>query len=157
MTRAEISKNKVYRYTGEFPQYMQATWKLDEDDGSDQPFFRSTGERIGVYLHLEELEPLEKTLDDISTLEVGDRLIDEAGEESAILGICGKVVFLSAKSDFDRFSDGYTMPELKNIGFRLATPTPSTPELLEIDGRRYVKAEVIERLKDLPEAGEGDA
>jgi len=63
-----------------------------------------------------DLELVPKTLDN---LEVGDILTTEVGNKRKVLGICGKVVFLSYINDFEAFGDGSTLKQIKDFGYKL--------------------------------------
>jgi hypothetical protein len=61
---------------------------------------------------------LPRTLDD---LEEGDVLVDVAGDgyEKTVLGVCGKVFFLSQTFSHESFDTGYTVEDLKIYGWTI--------------------------------------
>ena len=68
-----------------------------------------------------DLRPAEKDWD---TLQVGDE-IKIPFEKRTVLGVCGRVIFLSWPGDKDHYSNGFTKEELIEIGYKIvqdATP-----------------------------------
>lgn len=69
------------------------------------------------------LLPAKKTLE---TLEVGDLVVDMDGDKRMVLGVCGKVYFMSGYNNFnscsdtytDSYSGTYTAKDLKECGFK---------------------------------------
>lgn len=72
-----------------------------------------------------ELAPLTRDLDH---LQEGDVLVHVQGHEQMVLGICGKVIFISS-TDFEYHKGGFTAAELKAAGYTLKEATPATTEL----------------------------
>jgi len=58
---------------------------------------------------------LKPALKDWDSLQEGDEIKDDSGDVRTILGICGKVIFLSACCDKNQFGYGYTKEELKQL------------------------------------------
>lgn len=79
--------------------------------------------------------------------EQGDVLI-EGGCEHKILAVCGELYFLSCPNNFKQSRVSYTQEELDYRGFKLKTPESDT---IEVNGKKYNKDAVIERLKELEE------
>lgn len=78
--------------------------------------------------HLEPFEERKKDISDITTYEVGDVLVDREGYEKILLGICDKVIFLSALSDFNDYGGAYTIEQLIRYNYSFKTPTPKPTE-----------------------------
>lgn len=49
----------------------------------------------------------------------GDILVDGAGNEQMVLGVCGKVYLMSRENNFEQHLDGYMEKELDNEGYKL--------------------------------------
>lgn len=96
----------------------------------------------------EMLEPAEKTLDNLC---VGDFITShaEAADITAkILASLDGCYLISCTNDFDTAGSWYTVAELYRLGYRSVksdTPEPT----IEIDGKKYNKADVEEVIKDL--------
>lgn len=54
----------------------------------------------------------------------GDILIDRDGDKTEILGVCGKVYFISNFNNFEQTNSYYTQKELDNKEMRLFTEEP---------------------------------
>jgi len=68
------------------------------------------------------LRPFEKDWD---TLQVGDEIkSSKVYENRTVLGVCGRVIFLSWASNKDQYSGGYTKDELIEDGFTIVRDTP---------------------------------
>lgn len=92
----------------------------------------------------EMLEPAEKTL---YNLEKGDIVsFDNNGEKRKVLAVIDGCYLLSYPSDFTSASTWYTTDDLK---YYECTVQQSKIETIEINGKKYNKAEVEEAIKDL--------
>lgn len=96
---------------------------LIEDDGSWCPYFE--GVEFNHHMHWHDLAPY---IRDLAHLQEGDVLMDKYNDERMVLGICGKVIFISS-TGFDNYGSGWTAAELKNNGYTLKDATPATTEL----------------------------
>lgn len=80
-----------------------------------------------------EVTPIEKTWD---TLEVGDILVDDDGDERAVLGVMGKIVFYS-NLEFNESGDWETVTALKWSGWTIkqdtSTPSETVMTIAEIE------------------------
>lgn len=85
------------------------------------------------YFALDWFEPIPKTTDDVSTLEVGDVLVGDMlvkyNNVRTVLGVCGLVAFLGGVAEPEHYDTGYTSEDLKNNGYKLKD---SEPEVLEV-------------------------
>lgn len=61
----------------------------------------------------------EKTWD---TLEVGDEIEDKYGDTQTVLGVCGRVMFISYHDNKDEYSSGYTKEQLIKYGYTIVSP-----------------------------------
>ncbi len=59
-----------------------------------------------------------KDIADISTYEVGDIIVNEDGDTRKVLGICGEVVIISNRSNYNIAADLYTVHEIKDTGYK---------------------------------------
>lgn len=90
---------------------------LAENDNSNCPFFYKNNGDGDHCIHWDKLAYAENTWDNLA---VGDVLIDSAGRERTILGICGSVVFYSSTRYKDMFNtnsyenDYSSLAHLKN-------------------------------------------
>lgn len=111
-----IDTNRLFRVSDRENMFFGELVRLIKDDDTYSPYFKilSSGEVRGF--NWRNLEYAEKSLD---TLEVGDVLVDEYDNERIVLGICGKVYFLSISNDFDCANNPYTLKELKDDGWNL--------------------------------------
>ena len=82
-----------------------------------QAIITSTNDAVhGYHLDIDDFwwwtdEMFEPTIDN---LKVGDVLLDEDEEERMVLGICGRVYFLSIENDFEVCNyGGFTLEEIK--------------------------------------------
>jgi len=74
-----------------------------------------------------DLKLAPRTIDD---LEQGDILVEVDGDECEVLGICGRVIFLSHSGSFEKIdSDTYTLEELKGLGMKLKQPEEEALEV----------------------------
>jgi len=73
------------------------------------------------------LRPFEKDWD---TLQVGDEIKSSKDyEKRTVLGVCGRVIFLSGAGDKDRYYSGYTKEELIEMEYTIAQDTLPIIEL----------------------------
>lgn len=88
------------------------------------------------------LLPAKKTLE---TLEEGDIVVDGAGNRRMVLGVCGKVYFMSCYNDFDSYRGAYTAKDLKEYDFKPVSDEEDEDEdslvgkeaEVTIDGKKY--------------------
>lgn len=66
------------------------------------------------------------------TLKLGDVLIDEDGLEVSILGILGKIIFLSEFNDRESTGNFYTIQECQKDGWKIVQPEPTKPTIEEL-------------------------
>jgi len=85
----------------------------------------------------------EKDINDLSTLEVGDVVVDSDGDERTILAVCGRLVALSAIDNPDVINNWYTDKELVSY-YKLKEEKTET---IEIEGKKYTASEIKEALK----------
>lgn len=103
----------------------------------------------GVIGSAKELE-LTPIIKDMSNLEVGDIVVNTDGGERMVLGICGRVHFMSYKDDFNEVAFSVTKEYLIEDGYTLKQPTPETKvETITIGDHKYHKLEVEEALKNI--------
>lgn len=78
-------------------------------------------------------------------LQVGDRVVDEDGDEYTVLVKLNDVVLLSAADNSKATGVWFHVEELEDSGFEL----PDTPdeEMLEIEGKKYTVSEIKEALR----------
>lgn len=83
----------------------------------------------GVY-DVKDLILPSRTLDD---LEEGDVIVEDDGDETMILGVCGKVYFISLANDFNKADgSGWTLDELKADGYTLKQEEEEIVEMTEL-------------------------
>jgi hypothetical protein len=114
-------------YVGKITEVHGSTVELDND---------YCVEKIDIKL-------AEKDINDLSTLEVGDVVVDSDGSERTILAVCGRLVALSYTRGQDAISDWYTDKELAEH-FKLKEEKTET---IEIEGKKYTASEIKEALK----------
>lgn len=90
------------------------------------------------------LEPAEKTL---SNLVSGD-MIFQADAIRKILAAVDGCYLLSYANDYTVAATWYTVDELEDIGFQVFTPD-NADAAIEINGKKYKKADVEQAIKDL--------
>lgn len=91
-----------------------------------------------------EIELVENTFE---TLEVGDIVVDDDGDEYAVLTPwIGKVIGLSTYSNAEFFGNFYTLEELEE-DFTIKQSELS--DTITLDGKTYKREDVIERLEEL--------
>ena len=88
----------------------------------------------------------------IEQVEEGD-LITNGSSLTRVLGKAGQAVFITfswekGEKESNTFKDTYSITELKNCGYTITT---ETEEILKINGKKYKKAEVEEKVKELKE------
>jgi len=76
-------------------------------------------------INVKNLRPLEKDWD---TLQVGDE-IGHLYEKRTVLGVCGRVIFISWPCNKDRYFGGNTKKELIECGYTIVQDTPPIIEL----------------------------
>jgi len=86
------------------------SWMLNKD---------FTGENVT------NLRPFEKDWDN---LQIGDE-VELQHEKRTVLGVCGRVIFLSLVDDKDQYSGGYTKDELIEDGFTIVRDTQPIIEI----------------------------
>ena len=96
------------------------------------------------------LRPAKKTL---YNLEEGDVLVDKNGDERMVLGVCGKVYFLSIFGCFDISDNMQTARELERRGYTIKGQEPEL-ETVEVLGKTYKKEDVEKRSADIEEVKE---
>ena len=85
----------------------------------------------------EELELVEKSWD---TLEVGDEIKDDNGYSRWVLGLCGRVIFVSDLNNKDANAGSYTKEELIRYGYTIVQPKEEeTPEIPEYTMEEAIK------------------
>lgn len=98
----------------------------------------------GLYWAGEMLEPVEKTL---YNLEKGDIvLFNDNGERRKVLAVIDSRYLLSYPTDFTSAGFWYTVDALKYYECTVQQPKIET---IEINGKKYKKADVEEAIKDL--------
>ena len=93
----------------------------------------------------EMLEPAEKTLDNLC---VGDFVGCRDHLVRKVLIVLGGCYLLSYASDHDAAGDWYTASQLDEFGCYLVGSETTEPTI-EIEGKKYKKADVEEAIKDL--------
>lgn len=78
-----------------------------------------------------ELKLKDRTIDS-GPLEEGDILLDEHNEKRQVLGVCGKVAFVSFQNDFENVSCVCTKKHMIDIGWKLCRPISTEPEVKEV-------------------------
>lgn len=81
--------------------------------------------------NVKNLRTAEKTLDDFSTLEIGDVLVDRDGDERTILDVREKIIGLSNLSHGERYGNFYTKDDLDYYGCKLKEQ-PEEDETVEL-------------------------
>lgn len=90
-------------------------------------------------------EKLTKTIRDV---EVGDIIVFKNGGKTKVLAVVGDVFLTSLFSNFESSDSWYTFSEAERDGYTIYQE-PS--EVIEVNGKKYDKTAVEERLKELPE------
>lgn len=91
------------------------------------------------------LEPAKKTLDNLCR---GDMIRDSHGDTRKILAALDGCYLLNFGGNEDATGDWYTVAELKKLDYQVFDPN-SPKATIEINGKKYDKAEVEEAIKDL--------
>ena len=92
----------------------------------------------------EMLEPAEKTLNNLCA---GDDISKGSGVRKILAAVDG-CYLLSNVDEYTVAKDWYTVAELKDAGYQVLPPDHSIT-LIEIDGKKYKKADVEKAIKDL--------
>lgn len=93
----------------------------------------------------EMLEPVEKTLDNLCR---GDMIRDSHGDTRKILAALDSCYLLNYGGNEDATGDWYTVAELKKLDYQVFNPN-SPKATVEIDGKKYNRADVEKVIKDL--------
>ena len=93
----------------------------------------------------EMLEPAEKTLDNLCA---GDFVKYGHFTAKKVLAAIDGCYLLSRGEKYNAAGNWYTAAELGRFGYRLAKPDAPDPTI-EIDGKKYKKADVEKAIKDL--------
>jgi hypothetical protein len=120
-------------------KYRGKTAKITEVDGYT---YNLDIDESGFWWSEAMLLPAKKTLE---TLEEGDIVVDKYGGKRIILGVCGKVYFMSCYNDFDRYGGAYTAKDLKRYGYKPVSDEEDENEdslvgkeaEVTIDGKKY--------------------
>ncbi len=96
----------------------------------------------------EMLEPTEKTLDNLCVGEFITRHVGESDRTVRVLASLDGCYLISFAEYHDDAAAWYTATELSRLGYRPAKPNASGPTI-EIDGKKYKKADVEKAIKDL--------
>ena len=59
----------------------------------------------------------------------GDVIVDEDGDEQIVLGVCGKVIFISNINDHEGVYRFSTAKRLRELGYTMQTSRPEVTEL----------------------------
>ena len=79
------------------------------------------------------LRPAKKSFD---YPEIGDEYIDTNGESQVVLGVAGRVIFLSSVEDKDYFILGVTKERLIEFGYTIVQDEPREEPTEMVDSRR---------------------
>lgn len=127
------SKQPGQEYTGTVTKIETEIIIVKRDDASSGWYCKIVGDKVATafgswdgksYLELES-----KTLE---TLQVGDIVVDEFKSEHYVMGVAGKMIWIS---DDEKESEGYfrtsyyTLLELKNNGFKVKSSEPEVTEV----------------------------
>ena len=93
----------------------------------------------------EMLEPAEKTLDNLCR---GDMIRDIHGDTRKILAALDGCYLLNYGGNEDATGDWYTVAELEKLDYQVFNPN-SLKATVEIDGKKYNRADVEKVIKDL--------
>lgn len=94
----------------------------------------------------EDLIPFEKTLED---LDIGD-ILELGRTKKMVLGVVGKLIFLSAENEFDSVTKGdswnvWTLSDIKSSGWNLVIEKKEE-ETIEIEGKKYSVSDIKKAL-----------
>lgn len=76
--------------------------------------------------YIKNLRPSEKSFD---FPEIGDEYKDNEGDSKFVLGVAGRVIFMSSYSDKDEYCDEYTKEGLIECGFTIVQEDKTEEEL----------------------------
>jgi hypothetical protein len=95
-----------------------------------------------------DLKPVKDILD-IETYEVGDKLVFERDDIRTVLGICGRLVFLSMSNLPHRFYNCYTIEEIKSYEGVAFKDQPKEDDIVELtmDDIAELKGVPVSRIK----------
>lgn len=79
----------------------------------------------------------------------GDVVVDRYGDERTVLARLEDLVFLSLNGNYPHSGTSYHIQELQDNRYTLKTPAATDTETIEINGKKYNKAEVDECLEAL--------
>lgn len=102
-----------------------------------------------IYGH-KGLETYEKTLDD---LEEGDILVDDDGDFTKVLGVCGQMVFITGyESSIEQLNSNahhstWTVPQLKEVGFTVYQPEETEDVIVTLDEIAKLKGVDVSKIK----------
>lgn len=123
------------------------------EKGASEWSFLIKGENfIDGSLGVNKLKLVDRTIEDVQE---GDLIKDRSGDFCRVLGVVGKVVFMSYtwskdEDEIEKYGLGYSISELKDYGYTIVDEeTPK--ETITIAGHTYSKKEVEERLEGLEE------
>lgn len=121
-------KNDSFANTAE--QMIGNIYIIERCDWPGNPYGIRNGNAELRWFNESDLEavPEEKTWE---TITVGDVLIDRDGYERDVLGVCGRVIFVSYTQDKDCFYEGFTKESLIKDGWTIKQDTP-TEEVVEM-------------------------
>lgn len=102
-----ICQNKKYGRDAEDKLGYEYSWALSEE-------FNNSG--------VTNLRPAKKSFD---YPEIGDEYIDPNGESRFVLGVAGRVIFLSGSTERDYYSYGMTKEQLIALGCTIAKDEPN--------------------------------
>lgn len=91
-------------------------------------------------------ELIEPTMKTWESLQSGDKIKGGSCYELEVMGVLGNLVFLDEEKFSTPDMQVYTKDYLKGIGY---TIVQDTPETIDIDGKKYNKDAVMERLEEL--------
>lgn len=92
----------------------------------------------------------EGELCDPAPVNVGDVLVDKDVGETRVLDVFENTFIKSIWNDFGAACFTCTFSEIKSNGWKIKPTTDST-DTIEVSGKKYLKKDVEERLKELPE------
>lgn len=84
---------------------------------------------------------------DIKNLYEGAK-VDKDRDVREVLGICGKVVFLSCITDLNEHGTTRTIEELKRAGYTLVPEVVEEEKMIDIDGEKWSESTIKEALRD---------
>jgi len=81
----------------------------------------------------------------------GDVLVDGDGDKRMVLGVCGRVYFMSSVNNFEEYNRGFTKEELDKDGFKLFQEEEKERDTINFGGKVYDKKEFEKRIEALKE------